>query len=420
MSLPAWFPRLAVRRLAAYATSIGFAASLLCAQPKPPAGFTALFNGKDLKNFEIRSGTAKYRVENFELVGTTVQGSPNTFLMPKKEYGDFELLFEVKVDPRLNSGVQIRSHEYPTETEATIWNGREFVQRKFPKGRFYGYQVEISNTEAGNSGGIYDEARRGWLYEPTAAKDPECAKAFRDNEWNQYRVVAEGARIQTFVNGAKCTDLIDPMDLTGYIGFQVHQFNGDSPAEVRWRNIYIKDNGKHIWKRVFDGKTTKGWSYRGGSKFTIADGVIHGKTDPADPTVGVLIYDTPHKDIVSRLQFKIDSGNSGYFFRAKKDNLWGYEAEIDATKGTGGLYEVGGRKWVTGPEDNALVRQGDWNDLAVAALGDRVVIHLNGRKTIDLPNDPGVSAEGHLAVQAHGRMETSVWFRNIEVLEKAR
>lgn len=392
----------------------------LGAQPKPPAGYVALFNGKDIRNFDIRSGHAKYRVENFELVGTTVEGSPNTFLTPKKEYGDFVLEYEVKVDPRLNSGVQVRSHEYSGEAQATIWTGKEFVNRKFPKGRFYGYQVEISNTKSGNSGGIYDEARRGWLYEPTMENNPECAKAFRDNEWNHYKVIAEGARIQTFVNGAKCTDLIDPLDLTGYIGFQVHQFKGDSPAEVRWRNIYIQDNGKHVWKRIFDGKTTKGWIQRGGSKFTIADGVIHGKSDPANPSAGVFLYDTPHKDIVSRLQFKIDAGNSGYFFRAKKDNLWGYEAEIDATKGSGGLYEVGGRKWVTAPEDNALVKKNDWSELAVAAIGNHIVIHLNGHKTVDLPNDSGVSDEGYLALQAHGRMETSVWFRNIEVAEKAK
>lgn len=412
--------RLSITRYVVLSLACLVATCCLGAQPKPPAGYVALFNGKDIGNFDIRSGHAKYRAENFELVGTTVEGSPNTFLTPKKEYGDFVLEFEVKVDPRLNSGVQVRSHEYPAETHATIWNGKEFIKRMFPKGRFYGYQVEISTTKAANSGGIYDEARKGWLYEPTAQNNPECAKAFRDNEWNHYKVIAEGARIQTFVNGAKCADLIDPMDLTGYIGFQVHQFKGDSPAEVRWRNIYLKDNGKHVWKRIFDGNTTTGWIHRGGSKFTVADGVIHGKSDPADPSAGVLIYDAPYKDVVSRLQFKIDSGNSGYFFRARKDNLWGYEAEIDATKGTGGLYEVGGRKWVTAPEDNALVRKDDWNDLAVAAIGEHVVIQLNGRETVDLPNDRGINGEGYLALQAHGRMETSVWFRNIEVALKAK
>lgn len=397
-------------------------ASFGCASPGPraPEGFVALFNGKDLDNFDIRNGTATYRVENGEIVGTTVEGSPNTFLTPKREYGDFILEFEVKTDPRLNSGVQIRSHEYEADTQTRIWNGTEWVDREQKKGRFHGYQVEISNEQAANSGGIYDEARRGWLYEPKPDNNPECSAAFKDTEWNKYRIVAEGVRIQTFVNGAKCADLIDPLDLSGYIGFQVHSFRGDTPTEVRWRNVFIQDNGRHVWKPVWDGKTMEGWTHRGGSPFTIENGALHGRTDPAKPDAGFLIHDTPHKDIAARVQFRIEKGNSGFFFQAKHENLWGYEAEIDGTKGTGGLFEVGGRRWVTGPEDNSLVKMDDWNDLAVAGLNGRVVIHLNGTKTVDLPDDPGVSREGHLAIQAHARMDTSVWFRAIEVAEKVQ
>lgn len=389
-----------------------------CGGPAAPAGYVALFNGKDLNNFDVRNGTATFRVENAEIVGTTVEGSPNTFLSPKQEFADFVLEFEVKTDPRLNSGVQIRSHEYADNTPTRIWNGTEWVEREQKKGRFHGYQVEVSNEQAANSGGVYDEARRGWLYEPTVENNPACAAAFKDNEWNSYRVIAEGVRIQTFVNDVPCTDLIDPLDLSGHIGFQVHSFRGETPAEVRFRNIYIKDNGSHAWKPIWDGSTMDGWTHRGGSTFTITDGAIHGKTNPEDRSVGVMIYDTPHKDIVARLQFRIEDGNSGFFFQARKEDLWGYEAEIDATKGSGGLYEVGGRKWVTGPEDNALVKTDGWNDLAISGQEGRVVIHLNGTKTVDLPDDPGVSSEGHLAIQAHGRMDTSVWFRAIEVLEK--
>lgn len=389
--------------------------------PKPPDGFVALFNGKDLNNFDVRNGTATYRVENGEIVGTTKQGSPNTFLTPKQEYGDFVLEFEVKTDPRLNSGVQIRSHEYEADVKARIWNGKEWVEREQKKGRFHGYQVEIANEKSADSGGIYDEARRGWLYQPTPETSPECSSAFKDNQWNKYRIVAEGVRIQTFVNGVKCADVIDPMDLTGYIGFQVHSFRGDSPAEVRWRNVFIQDNGKHVWKAVWDGKTMDGWTHRGGSQFEIKDGALHGFTVPGKSDSGFLIYDTPHKDIAARVQFRIDKGNSGFFFQVKQENLFGYEAEIDATQRTGGLWEVGGRHWITGPEDNKLVKeQGEWNDLAVAGLNGRVVIHLNGTKTVDLPDDPGISHEGHLAVQAHARMETSVWFRGIEIAEKVQ
>jgi hypothetical protein len=67
-----------------------------------------LFDGKTLDGWSVHSGFAKYHVEGDELVGTTVKGSPNTFLCTDRQYGDFVLEFEVKVDPRLNSGVQDR------------------------------------------------------------------------------------------------------------------------------------------------------------------------------------------------------------------------------------------------------------------------------------------------------------------------
>src|SRR4051812_28928594 len=75
------------------------------------AGWTALFDGKTLDGWKVNGGTAKYAVEDGTIVGTTVEGSPNTFLC-KGDYTDFVLELEVKCDPRLNSGVQVRSHIY--------------------------------------------------------------------------------------------------------------------------------------------------------------------------------------------------------------------------------------------------------------------------------------------------------------------
>src|ERR687895_722238 len=72
-------------------------------------GWVTLFNGKNLDGWEQRNGTATYRVENGVIVGKTADKSPNSFLCTKKEYANFELKFEVKVDDQLNSGVQIRS-----------------------------------------------------------------------------------------------------------------------------------------------------------------------------------------------------------------------------------------------------------------------------------------------------------------------
>src|SRR6478609_3730106 len=76
---------------------------------KADEGWKPLFNGKNLDGWVQHNGTATYRVEGDSIVGKTSEGSPNSFLCTVKDYGDFELKFEVKVDDELNSGVQIRS-----------------------------------------------------------------------------------------------------------------------------------------------------------------------------------------------------------------------------------------------------------------------------------------------------------------------
>ena len=117
----------------------------LCAADAP---FVPLFDGKTLNGWEVCNGSAKYTVEDGVIVGTTAKGSPNSFLCTQKDYGDFVLEFDVKTDPALNTGVQIRSHRYPEERTVTVFNGKQTVQRKQPKDRVHGYQVEIGN-EAG-------------------------------------------------------------------------------------------------------------------------------------------------------------------------------------------------------------------------------------------------------------------------------
>ena len=199
-------------------------------------GFRPLFDGKTLTGFTIRSGTATYKVEDGAIVGTTAEGSGNTFLTTDKEYGDFELTFEVKVDNALNSGVQIRSHVAPENGFQPKLGG------KLPKDRLYGPQVEISTD--GMAGRIYDEARRGrWLdtKEPTA----ETKGAFKKGEWNQYRVLAQGDRIQTWVNGIPIADVRDGEDAKGHIGLQVHGIaRGTGPFQVRWKNLMIREPGR--------------------------------------------------------------------------------------------------------------------------------------------------------------------------------
>lgn len=183
-------------------------------------GWVWLFNGANLDGWERLNGTAPYEVADGTIVGTTAEGSPNSFLCTKKHFADFDLEFEVNCDPRLNSGVQFRSNSF----------------KDYQNGRVHGYQVEIATS---NPGRIYDEARRGrWLDDTDAQK---ANKAYKAGEWNKYRVLCVGDSIKTWVNGVPIADMKDSMTAKGFIGLQVHSFQSDTPAQVRWRNIRIKE-----------------------------------------------------------------------------------------------------------------------------------------------------------------------------------
>jgi type 1 glutamine amidotransferase len=204
-----------------------------------------LFDGKTLNGWSVHSGFAKYHVEDGMIVGTAVKGSPNSFLCTDKEYGNFILELEVKCDPALNSGVQIRSQVCPAPT-FFVFRGADGKPRTRvnPPDRVHGYQVEIANAKAGTSGGIYDEARRAFFLADVSG-DPAASTAFKDNQWNKYRIECRGSSIKTWVNGVPCADLKDSMSAKGVIGLQVHHVGGNfQPYEVRWRNIRIRELGE--------------------------------------------------------------------------------------------------------------------------------------------------------------------------------
>jgi hypothetical protein len=189
-------------------------------------GFVPLFDGKTLHGWIKRGGKATFAVEDGIVVGTSAANSGNTFLCTEKNFENFILELDFKCDPSLNSGVQIRSE---SRKEKGMENGRPF-----------GYQVEIDPSERAWSGGIYDEARRGWLN--NLEKNEAARKAYKKTDWNHYRIEAVGDSIKTWVNGVPAADLKDSMTPSGFIGLQVHGVGKKTePLKVYFKNIRIKE-----------------------------------------------------------------------------------------------------------------------------------------------------------------------------------
>ncbi|HPD87536.1 MAG TPA: DUF1080 domain-containing protein, partial [Proteiniphilum sp.] len=289
-----------------------------------------LFNGENLEGWEKLNGTAEYKVEDGAIVGISQLNTPNTFLATNEVYDDFILEFEFKVDDGLNSGVQFRSNSLP----------------EFHEGRVHGYQFEIDPSERAWTGGVYDEARRGWLY--PLNYNPKGQKAFKNGEWNKARVEAIGNSIRTWVNDVPCTDLLDNTTASGFIALQVHSI-GSAEQEgktVAWRNIRIltdeleqykmpeNSEVKQInqiantisekeaaegWKLLWDGSSSEGWR---GAKldgfpekgWSMEEGIlkVH-RSDGGESTNGGDIVTTqPYKNFMLKVDFRITEGaNSG-------------------------------------------------------------------------------------------------------------
>lgn len=239
-----------------------------CDMQKDQTPWITLFDGTSLTGWSQKGGEAIYTVRDGEIVGTTVHNTPNSFLVTDSIYGDFILELEFLVDPSMNSGIQIRSESLP----------------HYQNGRVHGYQIEIDPSDRAWSAGVYDEARRGWLH-PLDDQNTSAKSAFKQNQWNHYRIEAIGDTIKTWINGAEASHLMDDQTAEGFIGLQVHSIgeNQEEGTEIRWRDIKIiaenveaysrkislpmidkinkltKNELDSGWEMLWDGETTKGW-----------------------------------------------------------------------------------------------------------------------------------------------------------------
>ncbi|MEN8248118.1 MAG: DUF1080 domain-containing protein, partial [Bacteroidota bacterium] len=385
-----------------------------------------LFNGRNLKEWKKLDGKAEFKVENGEIVGITMTGTPNTFLATKKTYSDFILEYEMKKDVTLNSGVQFRSH-------SQLPNG---------KPRVNGYQVECDqHLDRVWVGGIYEEAGRGWLY--PMSYNMEATQSFKRGDWNLFRVEAIGNTIRTYVNGVPYANMVDEVSKEGFIALQVHGIGNnkdEAGKEIHWRNIRISTNNlekailnpgkaapevsylnnqlteveKNLgWKFLWDGKTTEGWR---GAKLTdfpqkgwsIEDGVLTVERSEGGESRngGDIVTVNTYKNFILEVDFRITRGaNSGIKYFVDPDlnkgagSAIGCEFQIlddknhpDAKNGIAGnrtlgsLYDLITADALLYGQDNNPKRffgVGKWNRARIEVRGNKVTHYLNGIKIIE-------------------------------------
>ena len=178
------------------------------------------------------------------------------------------------------------------------------------------------------------------------------------------------------------------------------------------------------FKTLFDGKTLNGWTPAPGGKWQVKDGAIVGTSPKTERRHGILLTDKQFTDFVVKAKFRVHSGDSGFYFRAKRVksavSVNGFQVEVDTTQETGGLYETGGRAWVNKPSPETVKKRayksGEWTDLELSAIGRDVVVKINGIISSELKNDRG-RIQGYFGLQLHGGQDMHVEFKNIVIRE---
>jgi hypothetical protein len=364
----------------------------------PPAGFTALFNGKNLDGWiahnqnpyklaemsdedrtkfldeQWKNALEHWSVDNGELVND----GKGVYMTSPAEYRDFELHVDFKLLPKGDSGVYLKA-----TPQVQIWDTTEEA----------GYWRMGANK---GSGGLWNNAKG------SPGKDPIVNADNPIGEWNSFRIKQIGSRTWVWLNGKLAVDGAalqnywnkgTPLRNRGPVQLQTHG------NEVRWRNIYIREIGLEEatqtvagsdegFESIFDGKSLAGWAGPI-ENYEVVDGTVRCKKGKG----GTVYYDENLTDFVVRLEFKVPpGGNNGLAIRYPGtgdtayvglcelqvlDNTAQKYAGLDPRQFHGSVYGV------VGAHRGYQRPVGEWNYQEVTVQGPRVKVELNGSVIVD-------------------------------------
>ncbi len=406
---------------------------------QPPAGFTALFDGRSLAGWRGRPhlapGTeeawpederreqqaawnqdrdAHWRVED----GAIVNDGQGVFLTTVRDYGDFELWVDYRTVPLADSGIYLRA-----TPQVQIWDTRE-EGGKWSLGADRG------------SGGLWNNQGEG--------RFPRVLADRPFGEWNRFRILMVGERVWVWLNGwetvsgARLENYWDreaPLPRYGPIQLQTHG------GEIRWRNLFLREIGPEEANRIlarradegfrplFTGRDLCGW-------MGATDGyeVVEGALQCRSGHGGTLATEEEFGDFIARLEIRIPpGGNNGLAIRwpGEGDPAYSGMCELQVLDNTSARY-AGLKPWqyhgsVYGmvPAARGYLRPpGTWNFQEVRIQGSRIEVELNGFRilaadldavetTPDGREHPGKGLRrGHFGLAGHG---DPVAFRNIRI-----
>jgi hypothetical protein len=416
-------------------------ATMAFAQNQAPAGFTALFNGKDLDGWrggdtadhrallamteEKRTETVKkwtddmlkhWKVEGDELLND----GHGKYATTTKEYGNFELLVEYNMAPKGDSGIYLRN-----VPQVQIWDATD------PDGGKLG--------RAKGSGGL-------WNNSPGApGKDPLVLADKPAGEWNKFRIVMVGSRVSVWLNEKLVVDHAimenyydrkTPIPARGPICLQTHG------APIKWRNIFLREIGPEEATKLLTEKSSKGYEPIWNGKdfegwagpienYEIKDGAIVCKAGKG----GTIYTKEEYGDFFVRLEFKVPpGGNNGLAIRYPgtgdtaydgmtesqilDDNYEKVRGPIDPRQAHGSAYGMAAA--ARGYQHPV----GEWNFQEVWVKSSRIRVELNGAPILEAdlskvtdfmakkPHPGKDRASGHFGFAGHS---DPVMFRNVAI-----